>query len=587
MFDQAVRLQAGRDNTTALGKFTQATEADPMMADAWLGRITSGDHALPTLVAAFSHGERLHRESRRLGVRLKADIPVGPYLVISASEHSHVGIGLAAAYVDEHCYAQAAGLLDDPALTSGWECWQWCQHVRAYLMYATQRWPDVIAEAAAALPAGAIIDPAITAATCLFAAMSAAYLGQSHIALEWAATAHTENTCVAAELAYARGMVYRQLGDDAKAQTWLGTAALGGQLIEPAKAALKDRSIQLAVVDEDEIATRADRWDPSTQKNRAQQRAEENAQRRIELLAEGKRLLERQIGLTEVKDKVRLLEDQLRVRAIRLQRGLSVQGQTNHILLVGPPGTGKTTTAEALGMIYCGLGIVRDPEVIEVKRADFCGEHIGASGPKTNELIERSLGRILFMDEIYSLIEHHQEGRPDMIGNEAVNQLLIALEVHRLDFCFMGTGYEDKVDEFLAVNPGLASRFNGRLRFASYSPAELVEIGEVYSQPRDTVLDAAARAEFLRACTQLSEHLGVNDRGVIESGIDLVHNGRFARNVVEKAEQRRDSRIARQVTNSADTEVGDDELKTIRREDIRAALVDACAERHISINAEH
>ena len=29
-----------------------------------------------------------------------------------------------------------------------------------------------------------------------------------------------------------------------------------------------------------------------------------------------------------------------------------------------------------------------------------------------------------------------------MIGMEAVNQLLVALEVHRFDFCFIGAGYE-------------------------------------------------------------------------------------------------------------------------------------------------
>ena len=49
------------------------------------------------------------------------------------------------------------------------------------------------------------------------------------------------------------------------------------------------------------------------------------------------------------------------------------------------------------------------------------------------------------MDEIYSLIERHQDGTPDMIGMEAVNQLLINWK-HPFDFCFIGAGYEDQVD---------------------------------------------------------------------------------------------------------------------------------------------
>src|SRR6202007_548425 len=79
---------------------------------------------------------------------------------------------------------------------------------------------------------------------------------------------------------------------------------------------------------------------------------------------------------------------------------------------VGPLGRGKTTTA-ALWKIYAGMGIVRHPEIREVRRSDFCGHYIGESGPKTNELIEKSLGRIIFMDEFYSLIERHQDGTPD------------------------------------------------------------------------------------------------------------------------------------------------------------------------------
>ncbi|MEO6794086.1 MAG: AAA family ATPase, partial [Mycobacterium sp.] len=239
-------------------------------------------------------------------------------------------------------------------------------------------------------------------------------------------------------------------------------------------------------------------------------------------------------------------------------------------LLVGPPGTGKTTTAEALGKIYAGMGIVRNPEVTEVRRSDFCGEHIGSSGPKTNKLIEKALGGILFMDEFYSLVERHQDGTPDMIGMEAVNQLLIALEKHRFDFCFLAAGYEDQVDEFLTVNPGLASRFNRKIRFESYSPDELVEIGQRYGASRATVLNPDAQQRFLEMMVTIRGY--VSPQG--EHGINVMHNGRFARNVIEEAELARDTRVAAQ--KRAGHAVTIDDLTTITAVDIDAAVRAVC-----------
>ncbi len=65
------------------------------------------------------------------------------------------------------------------------------------------------------------------------------------------------------------------------------------------------------------------------------------------------------------------------------------------------------------------------------------------SGPKTNELIEKSLGRIISWTEFYSLIrERHQDGTPDMIGMEA-NQL-IPIGNTPIRLCFIGAGYEDR-----------------------------------------------------------------------------------------------------------------------------------------------
>lgn len=601
-FDQAM-ASFGPDTATALRLFRAATDTDPSMADAWLGRIAAGDEDLLTLEQLHAYGARLRRESNRLGSNLSAAAKAGPYLSITITEASHAGIALASALIDDKQFDRADSLLEDPALLDSPENHQWRQYVRAYLMFATQRWSDVIAEAARILAPQAIVMSAVTAGVSTLAAHAAAHLGQGRVALDWAGRVEfcaepspasavrrdlseatvaaidpAEFPLIAADVAYVRGMAHRQVGDEGEAERWLSRAVINGVLVEAARQALADPCLQLAVTDEETIESRTNRWDASTAVP-ADARAEEaNAERRAELLAEGRSLLDDQVGLAEVKRAVAELEDQIEVRALRLAHGMPVANQTNHMLLVGPPGTGKTTTAEALGKIFAGLGIVRHPEIIDVKRADFCGEHIGSSGPKTNELIARSLGRILFFDEFYSLVERHHDGRPDMIGMEAVNQLLIALEVHRFDFCFIGAGYEREVDDFLKVNPGLAGRFNRKLRFASYGPDELVEIAVRYGRPRATVIDSDACDALNAACRQLRGYLAPD--GV--HGVDVMQNGRFARNVVERAERLRDSRVAAQ--NRIDRgSVTVADLETLRTQDVVAAVAAACAEKHVVI----
>src|SRR6185312_10465856 len=187
-FDQAMALLTadGHADIAAAGaRFREATEIDPSMADAWLGRIAAGDEALATVEQLYKYGARLHRETNRLGVRLSAPIKAGPYLSISVTEASHAGLALASALIDDRQYEQAEAVLADPALLDSWENHQWQQYIEVYLMFASQRWPDVIAVAAAVLPPQAIIMSAVTAATCALAAHAAAHLGQARVALDW------------------------------------------------------------------------------------------------------------------------------------------------------------------------------------------------------------------------------------------------------------------------------------------------------------------------------------------------------------------------------------------------------------------
>ncbi|MGF2947321.1 type VII secretion AAA-ATPase EccA [Mycobacterium sp. Lab-001] len=593
-FDRAMTIRRQQGPAAALPEFVAATDADPSMADAWLGRIACGDHALGSLNQLNATSEWLHRETTRIGQTLAAEIQLGPYIGITVTDASQVGLALSSALAIAGQYAEADELLADRELLDSWANYQWHQLARAFLMYATQRWPEVLSTAAEELPPQAIVMSAVTASICALAAHAAAHLGQGRVALDWldrvdvvehnssssrfdadvltAAIGPADIPLLVADLAYVRGMVHRQLREEDKAQIWLSKATINGVLIEAAKDALADPNLHLVVTDEQTIASRADKWDAATAKSREQLDDADAAERRAELLAEGRALLARQVGLAAVKEAVSALEDQLEVRMMRLEHGLPVEGQTNHMLLVGPPGTGKTTTAEALGKIYAGMGIVRHPEIREVRRSDFCGHYIGESGPKTNDLIETSLGRIIFMDEFYSLVERHHDGTPDMIGMEAVNQLLVALEAHRFDFCFIGAGYEDQVDAFLTVNPGLAGRFNRKLRFESYSPSEIVEIGRRYAEPRASLLDDAAREAFLHAATTIRNYMTPGGR----HGIDAMQNGRFARNVIERAEGFRDTRVVAQKRAGRPVTVRD--LQIINAPDIEAAVRSVCSD---------
>lgn len=583
-FKDAVKALRAQDMTLALNRFMAATEADPTMADAWLGRIAAGDDAVESLQQAFDQGGRLGYESKLNALRLQANIVVGPYLVITAENKSHVGIALAAALVTDGQYKEADELLNNPALVADATGYQWRQHVRVYLSYVTQRWGDVLTEAGKELPGEAIIKHELTAANSVLAATAAGTLGQSQLALSWADKVNSKNEVIVAETAYARGMVYRQLKDEEKAIEWLGKASINGRLIDSASRALNDPEIQLAVVDEAAVETREDRWDVSTQKSSEDRNDAELEEQRAEMLKEAKRRMDAMVGMPSVKTWAQTFEDQLPVRQLRLARGLAVRGETNHLLITGPPGTGKTELAKIIALFYFGLGIVDHSDLKEVNRSDFCAGYIGQSGPKTIEFIEKNLHRVLFFDELYSLIEKQHDGSPDIIGNEALNQLLILLDKLRFAFVFLGTGYEVRTDNFLRVNAGMGQRFNGRIRLGSYSPLELVKIGIKYTveDKRDTVLDDEAQKVFERVNEFLQRYVGEDEQGDAASGIDIMHNGRFARNVIETAERFRNSRIS-QVARVAPEDLEDSDLIVVKAPDMGAALIEVCSSKNIDV----
>jgi type VII secretion ATPase EccA len=320
-------------------------------------------------------------------------------------------------------------------------------------------------------------------------------------------------------------------------------------------AALRDPAYRMETTTAEKIAARRDPWDPASV-------AADNSGRE-RLLAEAQAELDRQIGLSRVKEQIEKYRAATQMARVRAARGMKVAQQSKHMIFTGPPGTGKTTIARVVANILAGLGVITEPKLVETSRKDFVAEYEGQSAVKTSRTIDRAVGGVLFIDEAYTLVQE-RDGRADPFGTEALDTLLARMENDRDRLVVIIAGYSADIDRLLETNDGLRSRFSTRVEFDSYSPEEIVEIAKVIALNNDSRISDEAAKRVLEAATLLSQR---NLGG--KPALDIAGNGRYARQLVEAGEQSRDMRLAR----SLDFENLDvDALSEVNGEDMAAAI---------------
>lgn len=224
------------------------------------------------------------------------------------------------------------------------------------------------------------------------------------------------------------------------------------------------------------------------------------------------------VGLDQVKTKVADWVNQIKVFALRKERGLAVPNVSYHMVFTGNPGTGKTTVARIMAQIYCALGIVSDGQLVEVDRSNLVAGYIGQTALKTQAVINQAIGGVLFIDEAYSL----NKGGPDF-GQEAIDTLLKAMEDNRDNLVVIVAGYEELMQGFIGSNPGLESRFKTYLDFNDYNGKELFDIFARLCEANQYRLSPPAEKYLKEYFELLYKNRGTN-----------FGNGRDARNMFEE-----------------------------------------------------
>lgn len=256
------------------------------------------------------------------------------------------------------------------------------------------------------------------------------------------------------------------------------------------------------------------------------------------------------IGLESVKRYIRSLNARLKVQEERRKQGMKINStQTLHMIFMGNPGTGKTMMARTVANVLANMGVIHTNKLVETDRSGLVAGYVGQTAMKTREVTESALDGVLFIDEAYSLAQ----GGENDFGKEAIDTLVKMMDDNRDRLVVILAGYSHDMQNFLAQNAGLESRFPNIIEFEDYGTDELMAIaGKMYSE-QGYMLHPSAEALL---------------RNVFETGRKQPQfgNGRFVRNVFEK------SLNAQALRLSSEGEMDAEDLMMITENDIREVI---------------
>jgi ATPases of the AAA+ class len=257
--------------------------------------------------------------------------------------------------------------------------------------------------------------------------------------------------------------------------------------------------------------------------------------------------LDEMIGLTNAKALIRKAVAFFKLRKHYLEKGISQERASMHMIFTGNPGSAKTTVARLTAEILRDNKILPVGQFVEVGRADIVGAFQGHTAKIVQEKFRDAQGGVLFIDEAYSLCDGVEKG----YGDEAIDTIVKEMENHREDVVVIFAGYPEPMQEFLDRNPGMKSRIAFHVQFEDYSTDELCDITRLMVSKRQMKItdEAMDKLRQIYDCECVFKDYG---------------NGRFVRKILDEAQMNLAERVMRSDCNN----VSDDYIITIVAEDI-------------------
>lgn len=113
-----------------------------------------------------------------------------------------------------------------------------------------------------------------------------------------------------------------------------------------------------------------------------------------------KQELHNMVGLAKVKEVIGKAIANFKVNKLCMDKGISRNKVSLHMVFTGNPGTAKTTVARLFAEIMKDEQVLTTGKFVEVGRADLVGDHVG----ETAKIVKGNLEKL---KEVFSLLMRH------------------------------------------------------------------------------------------------------------------------------------------------------------------------------------